>query len=82
MDELIPLLEKAAAMGEDARVLNIKGGNGNLRLDLNDLGFRKNSSSVAQTKATTLYNNIMVEVRLVVFGCCCGRSILGLQDSQ
>ncbi|KAG8985994.1 hypothetical protein FRB90_004290 [Tulasnella sp. 427] len=61
VDELMPLLETAAALEEEARVLTIKGGNGKLPLDHDDLGFRNNPSSMAQTKATSLYNNIMVE---------------------
>ncbi|KAG8948055.1 hypothetical protein FRC04_010097 [Tulasnella sp. 424] len=61
IDELLPLLEAAASMGEEARVMIIKGPNAQQSLDVDDLGFRKNTSALAQIRATCMYNNMMVE---------------------
>ncbi|KAG9023820.1 hypothetical protein FS837_005620 [Tulasnella sp. UAMH 9824] len=62
IDELLPLLNTAANKGEEARVLIIKGSTAQQPIDPDDFGFRKNpSTALAQTKATCVYNNMMVE---------------------
>lgn len=63
IDELLPLLNAAANKAEEARVLIIKGPKVQQPIDPDDFGFRKNpSTALAQTKATCVYNNIMIEV--------------------
>ncbi|KIO31622.1 hypothetical protein M407DRAFT_19364 [Tulasnella calospora MUT 4182] len=62
IDESLSLLNAAATMGEEARVLIIKGPAVQQPINPDDFGFRKNpSAAFAQTKATCIYNNMMVE---------------------
>lgn len=64
VDELMPLLENAAAKGEEARILSAKNPFVDVDLDSEDLGFRSQRSALALTKVGGVYNNMMVEVCL------------------
>ncbi|KAG8917457.1 hypothetical protein FRC01_002440 [Tulasnella sp. 417] len=62
IDELLPLLNAAVTMGEEARVLIIKGPAVRQPINPDDFGFRKDrSTALAQTRATCIYNNMMIE---------------------
>jgi NAD(P)-dependent dehydrogenase (short-subunit alcohol dehydrogenase family) len=62
--ELMPLLQKARAKGEDARVMSVlaaaKGGT----VDMNDLGLTKKWSFLRMVFHSGTFNDIMVKVRV------------------
>jgi NAD(P)-dependent dehydrogenase (short-subunit alcohol dehydrogenase family) len=60
--ELLPLLSKAKAAGEDARVLSILGAAKGREVDLEDPGLQNWSSGRAMSTTAT-YNDIMIKVR-------------------
>ncbi|KAG8698588.1 hypothetical protein FRC11_014316, partial [Ceratobasidium sp. 423] len=59
--DLMPLLEKAKAQGEEARVLTILSAGTNGKLDENDLGLKKNYGLKAAADHATAMNDYMVE---------------------
>lgn len=63
VDELMPLVEKAAEKGEEARIMTVLNPDGGGAIDTSDLGMRKTTSGLALAKAATEYTNVMIEVR-------------------
>ncbi|KAG8951957.1 hypothetical protein FRC04_005290 [Tulasnella sp. 424] len=62
VDELMPLLEKAAEKGEEARVMTVLNPEGGGPIDTSALGMRKTPpSGLALAKAATEYTNVMIE---------------------
>lgn len=62
--ELLPLLERARAAGEDARMMTILAAARGQQVDLQDPGLKKWSFSRVMA-ATATYNDAMVKVRLL-----------------
>jgi NAD(P)-dependent dehydrogenase (short-subunit alcohol dehydrogenase family) len=60
--DLMPLLTKAAEMGEDAKVMTVLGPSSPIGVDLNDLGMK--NSWVGAMRICPTYNDLMFEVRL------------------
>ncbi|KAG8924165.1 hypothetical protein FRC01_011857 [Tulasnella sp. 417] len=61
VDELMPLLEKAAAKGEDARVMTVLNPNGAETIDVSDLGRKTTTSGISLANAAAAYSNVMIE---------------------
>ncbi|CAE6504735.1 unnamed protein product [Rhizoctonia solani] len=59
--DLIPLLEKAKAQGEEARVLTVLAAGTNGKLDENDLDLKKGYGLKASADSATAMNDYMVE---------------------
>jgi NAD(P)-dependent dehydrogenase (short-subunit alcohol dehydrogenase family) len=66
VEELMPLLEKAKEMGEDARMESILGSPSASPVDLNDLDAR-NVSVMKLSANTGSYNDVMVKVSFISF---------------
>ena len=64
--ELMPLLESARALGEDAAVLSILApAMMGFKVPLEDLGLKTSYSTLRCLTSASLYNDIMVEVRVL-----------------
>lgn len=63
VDELVPLLEKAAAEGQEARILNVMDPKKTKPIDVTDFGLKKDYSIYRCAHQNSAYNNVMVEVR-------------------
>ncbi|KII87967.1 hypothetical protein PLICRDRAFT_111764 [Plicaturopsis crispa FD-325 SS-3] len=61
INELTPLLQKAADAGEDAKVLSVLAAGENGRIDLDDLGLKKTYSVRKAAVQGPTYNDLMVE---------------------
>ena len=61
---LLPQLEKAAAAGEEARVLTCLAAGLGGNIDLDDLGCRDNKGLKAKADSGATYNDLMVKVTL------------------
>jgi len=61
VDELIPLLEKAKAEGQDARVMTVLDSHRGAPLQEDDLGLKKTYSLASAAGQGITYNNLMVE---------------------
>jgi len=59
---LLPKLEKAAAKGENARVLTVLAAGKGGAIDLDDLGCKDNNGLAHKANAATSYNDLMVQV--------------------
>lgn len=59
---LLPQLEKAAAAGEEARVLTCLAAGLGGNIDLDDLGCRDNKGLKAKADSGATYNDLMVKV--------------------
>lgn len=60
--ELVPLLEKAAAAGEDAKVMSVlAAGALSEAVDVDDLGLVKNYGGIKAMKVAPTYNDLMLE---------------------
>jgi len=63
VDELLPLLQKARANNQEARVMTVLApGNGG-KIDLDDLGLKKTYSFFTNLFQVPTYNDLLVEVR-------------------
>ncbi|KAG8926484.1 hypothetical protein FRC02_008860 [Tulasnella sp. 418] len=60
-DELSPLLLKAKELGQEARVMTVMATGDGGKIDLNDLGLKKNYSMWNSGKAAPTYNDLLVE---------------------
>ncbi|KIO31621.1 hypothetical protein M407DRAFT_241720 [Tulasnella calospora MUT 4182] len=61
VDELMPLVEKAAEKGEEARVMTVLNPNDAGSVDVSDLGRKTTTSGLSLAKAATAYSNVMIE---------------------
>ncbi|KII87958.1 hypothetical protein PLICRDRAFT_42507 [Plicaturopsis crispa FD-325 SS-3] len=61
INELLPLLQKAADAGEDAKVMSMFSAGGNGQIDLDDLGLKKTYSVRKAAVQGPTYNDLMVE---------------------
>jgi len=61
VDELMPYLDKAAAEGQEARVLTVLAAGQGGPLDTEDLGLKKNMTFQRNLAQSPTYNDIMVE---------------------
>ena len=58
----MPCLEKAAAEGQEARVMSIGGAGTGAALDTSDLGLKKTFSLMRAARQVPTYGDIFVEV--------------------
>lgn len=63
-EQLAPLLEKAASMGEDARVLTVFGAGSNVKTNLDDLGLHKKFNAKSASDASVVYTDAFLLVSL------------------
>lgn len=59
--DLCPLLKKAKASGEDAKVMSVMAAGKGAQIDLNDLGLKKNYSFLNVVQSVPTYNDLMFE---------------------
>lgn len=60
---LLPLLDKAAAAGEEARVLSCLAAGLGGHIDLDDLGCHDNKGLKAKADSGATYNDLMVKAQ-------------------
>lgn len=63
---LLPLLEKAAAADEDAKIMTVLSGQIDGSVDLSDLGLKNTFSLGNAAKAASAYNNLMIQVSCTI----------------
>ena len=63
-NDLLPALTKAKELGEDAKVLSVLGAGKGGKIDLDDLGLKKQYSVTRASLQAPAYNDLMVEVKL------------------
>lgn len=63
---LLPLLKKAQEMGQDAKVMSILGAGKGPSVDFDDLEMKKNYGMLKAVKMSLTYNDLMVQVCLIV----------------
>lgn len=66
VNELMPLLHKAKDDGENAGVVTILAAGQGWKIDVDDLGLKKGYSARAAAKAAPAYNDLMIEVGLIL----------------
>ncbi|TDL25333.1 NAD(P)-binding protein [Rickenella mellea] len=61
INDLLPLLQKAADAGEDAKAMSVLGAGHAGKIDVNDLGLKKGYGLTAAALGAATYNDCMVE---------------------
>ena len=62
VDELLPLLKRAAEQGQDARVMTVLAAGYGGKIDLEDLGLKKTYGIMTTSLQVPTYNDLLVQV--------------------